>query len=493
MNGRSYLLTGLLLLPGVRAETFAFAPRLKPVSEARQVANRRSRSELRLLQATQPTAQHQPGRNSPEVLRELDLLFQEDGTAMPSMRPSELPNAHLRGAVRRRSDVPEQPKGLLGRLMRRFRRGPRNPEASSKSSRAAAIRPSVSPGARFRQPGIVPPTRQNGELTRRVLRPTDIQSGAAKPGSRKPAPQSSRLRPNQAGTFGNVSDRATKPAVVPSGSSPASRVVTGFSTQQTGQRPLGTPTSGPRAVPTKRLSPPDDFESPFSALSESEADDFAPSPETAEQSGPQQPDHQPQGLPRESTAASAKQNPFTGVTLEPEAKKPATISTPNAAPSPAELPSTGRKTARQRTFLPQSQAVASAPPAAAPPEMSVEEKFELIASRRGLTGFRGFCPVALRDHRELLDTRPAFNAVFGPGMYHFSSAEARAMFVRNPARYTPAANGADIVMLRNSGREIEGSIEFSAWYKSRLYLFSSRSSLERFIKTPAKFVDETRD
>lgn len=114
----------------------------------------------------------------------------------------------------------------------------------------------------------------------------------------------------------------------------------------------------------------------------------------------------------------------------------------------------------------------------------------LIQARSGQAGFKGFCPVELRDRRELIDTNPQFTATFGLQTYTFSSAEARAAFEADPSRYAPAAGGSDVVLLDNSGEEEQGMLDYALWYRDRLYLFRSRETMAMFNKDPQRFANQ---
>lgn len=113
-----------------------------------------------------------------------------------------------------------------------------------------------------------------------------------------------------------------------------------------------------------------------------------------------------------------------------------------------------------------------------------------IESRRHLSGFMGFCPVALRETRDLVDASESFEADFGLQTFHFSSERAREQFEANPSRYAPAAGGTDVVALVNSGEQHPGSLRFAMWYRDRLYLFQSRETMGLFRENPASYADE---
>jgi len=111
-----------------------------------------------------------------------------------------------------------------------------------------------------------------------------------------------------------------------------------------------------------------------------------------------------------------------------------------------------------------------------------------IASGRGSRGgFLGYCPVALADQRELIASSDEFKSLFAGKEYQFSSAEAKQSFDSNPRMYVPAVGGQDIVRLAEGDRGVTGSLAHAAWYRGRLYLFSSNSTLQQFVAAPAQF------
>ncbi len=118
-----------------------------------------------------------------------------------------------------------------------------------------------------------------------------------------------------------------------------------------------------------------------------------------------------------------------------------------------------------------------------------QQRFRIMA-RTGKTGFKGFCPVTLRDKRELVDSREEFTAKFGLQTYFFSSPEAKSAFEANPSRYAPAAGGSDVVLLVNTGEEMTGALDFSLWYRDRLYLFRSRETQQLFSRDPARYANQ---
>lgn len=142
---------------------------------------------------------------------------------------------------------------------------------------------------------------------------------------------------------------------------------------------------------------------------------------------------------------------------------------PTQAPDPIVAPSTAR------------QLVVTPPPT---PEQT-RLKIDRIASRKGLSGFKGFCPVSLKDHRELVDARPEHSAVYNGRRYFFSTEAAQALFESTPEAYAPAALGNDVVHLELTGESAAGSLDYAVWFRSKLYLFASAETMETFVAAPS--------
>ena len=111
-------------------------------------------------------------------------------------------------------------------------------------------------------------------------------------------------------------------------------------------------------------------------------------------------------------------------------------------------------------------------------------RMQQIAAREG-TGMKGFCPVALRDDRELQDGRAGIVAFYEAKAYYFSSPAAKDAFEAAPQKYAPAANGEDVTMKTLTGEVVEGSLDHCVWYKDRLYLFTSADNLATFMAAPS--------
>jgi|GEM_PF-4633122 len=196
------------------------------------------------------------------------------------------------------------------------------------------------------------------------------------------------------------------------------------------------------AAPTAPAEFSEDFPDPFAspATTQATTDSTPESEQPAEESG-------------EVT------NPYTGMTLEEEA--PATI--PELAPA-----GDNSVPADNTTKGPNSTAA----------------KMHRIIQRTDMKGLKGFCPVTLRDQRELADSRPEFSGSYRGQKFFFASKVAQAKFEQEPARYAPAAYGADVVVLTDNQDVAEGTLDYAAWYKGRLYLFGTQETHDKFVNQP---------
>ena len=219
--------------------------------------------------------------------------------------------------------------------------------------------------------------------------------------------------------------------------------------QPTGNEPHAVPGVAAKKITKPQVEADDGLTNPFTEMSEAEADKKA-------------------------------QSPFTGLKLNGAA------TADNRPPVIAEKP----RSADNAPPLPHSTDTDIAQTAA---ETAQSAKLHRIAERSGQTGFKGFCPVVLRDQRNLVDAKAEFLSTYKSRTYHFSSAEAKADFDAHPEKYAPAGAGLDVVRLANHGDRVDGSLEYAVWFQDRLYLFSTADSLRTFTLAPADYaVTESR-
>lgn len=166
------------------------------------------------------------------------------------------------------------------------------------------------------------------------------------------------------------------------------------------------------------------------------------------------------GAAEAETASEPIENPYTGRTLEPLDAPPAPLAPVIAPQARVDRTATDETTAT---------------------------KMRRIIQRTDMKGLKGFCPVTLRDQRELADSRPEHVATYRGQKFYCASKVAQAKFEADPARYAPAAYGADVVVLTDDQDVAEGTLDYAAWYKGRLYLFSSQETHDTFVANPERY------
>jgi len=106
-----------------------------------------------------------------------------------------------------------------------------------------------------------------------------------------------------------------------------------------------------------------------------------------------------------------------------------------------------------------------------------------------VVGLGGFCPVAMMRGKKWLKGSKEFVGCFDGVDYFFQSAEEREIFFASPEQFIPGLHGCDPVELQRERRALTGAIELGAFYKGRLFFFTSRSNLRLFQNNPAWYAE----
>lgn len=259
---------------------------------------------------------------------------------------------------------------------------------------------------------------------------------------------------------------------------------------------------------TEVLADKEEMESPFSGLALDEEDPIVAQPVAVEAAPATEAPSEPAPLSVPQVAMNTAPAPVIA-TIETEAATTEEATTPaEALPTnedpeffPADVPQpavvakpvevvkpteTLKPTSEPLLTLPGEPVIAQ-PTTLTPQEAEYAAKMQRVKERGGMKGLKGFCPVMLRDERELKDAKPEFHSQYRGQKFHFASAEAKAKFDQSPAGYAPAAYGADVVVLIRDKDVAEGTLDFAAWYKGQLYLFSSEETYTAFTNDPPKF------
>jgi thiol-disulfide isomerase/thioredoxin/YHS domain-containing protein len=104
-----------------------------------------------------------------------------------------------------------------------------------------------------------------------------------------------------------------------------------------------------------------------------------------------------------------------------------------------------------------------------------------------LLAMDGYCPVTLRSTRAW---KPGSSEIFcehDGQVFFFTAAQKRDEFKANPGRFAPRHLGCDPVVLEQSDVAVRGSVKFGAFYEGELFLFESADSRAKFRKDPARY------
>ena len=96
----------------------------------------------------------------------------------------------------------------------------------------------------------------------------------------------------------------------------------------------------------------------------------------------------------------------------------------------------------------------------------------------------GYCPVQLQENDRWVAGNPDFQVAYQGQVFHFSSEAARKRFEAAPEKYAPAHSGNDVVLAVEENRTVPGSVNHSAVWHGRLYLFSNSATLAAFQRGP---------
>jgi YHS domain-containing protein len=99
----------------------------------------------------------------------------------------------------------------------------------------------------------------------------------------------------------------------------------------------------------------------------------------------------------------------------------------------------------------------------------------------------GYCPVELQEKEKWIAGRAEFRTTYRGQVFNFSSAAALKRFMAAPEKYTPAQGGKDAVLAMEEDRAVSGSIQHSAVWRGRLYLFASAANLAAFREDPTRY------
>lgn len=107
--------------------------------------------------------------------------------------------------------------------------------------------------------------------------------------------------------------------------------------------------------------------------------------------------------------------------------------------------------------------------------------------------FDGHCLVAAVESREIIDGSERHQTKYRGHVLHFSSEEAKQAFLAKPNDYWPLFDGICSVAMVNDEERVMGKLEYAAFFRKRLWLFSSEENLKQFLEDPADVAEEMQE
>lgn len=102
-------------------------------------------------------------------------------------------------------------------------------------------------------------------------------------------------------------------------------------------------------------------------------------------------------------------------------------------------------------------------------------------------GLDGFCPVSILERREWRPGKKQYGMQHRGRTYLFAGPQEQAAFAADPDRYSPVLSGMDPVLWINHGQSTPGSRMYGYTCDGRIYLFSSEQSVQEFVRNVARY------
>ena len=102
-------------------------------------------------------------------------------------------------------------------------------------------------------------------------------------------------------------------------------------------------------------------------------------------------------------------------------------------------------------------------------------------------GLEGYCPVSVVERGAWVEGRAQWGVRHRGRTYLFAGPEQQTAFLAAPDRFAPALSGDDPVLAFESGTSEPGRRTFGVTYQSRMYLFASADTRAAFTADPARY------
>lgn len=97
----------------------------------------------------------------------------------------------------------------------------------------------------------------------------------------------------------------------------------------------------------------------------------------------------------------------------------------------------------------------------------------------------GLCVVSAVEDRELIRGAAKYQLSYRGRTLYFASSEKKEQFQSAPNTYWPMLDGACPITMLEDEKRVDGSLEFAAVFRKRIWLFSSQKAMDEFLSDPA--------
>lgn len=99
----------------------------------------------------------------------------------------------------------------------------------------------------------------------------------------------------------------------------------------------------------------------------------------------------------------------------------------------------------------------------------------------------GYCPVTLCQQSRWQRGDSRWGANHRGQTYLFAGEKEQQEFLEQPLRYSPVAEGMDVVIAVDQKRKVAGNRRHGVFYQEYVFLFSSEKTLEQFWESPQRY------
>lgn len=126
------------------------------------------------------------------------------------------------------------------------------------------------------------------------------------------------------------------------------------------------------------------------------------------------------------------------------------------------------------------------------PPADVQVQRPVAQPARPTIGLEGYCPVTLMNKQQWVAGNPQIGVNHRGQTYLFAGEAERQMFMADPDRYSPVAEGHDPV-LALSGQMVPGNRRHGVYFRNRVYLFANDQSLGVFSQDPDRYAAQIHE